>query len=61
VNTPKYSEVINSRVLVFDNIYEALHDKFGDSVIPDLDFINNSYLIYIGETTIELTFNEDKE
>jgi len=55
------SRITSARILVFENIVAALTEKFGDQVQPDLDALNESYLIYIGKTTLELTFNEDAE
>jgi len=49
---------------VFDNIFLALQARFGDgdnAVISDVDELNNSYLIYLGTVTVEVTFNEDTD
>jgi len=47
---------------VYGNIVDALKEKFGTSrVIEDVDVLNNSYLIYLGTVTVEVTFNEDTD
>ena len=49
---------------VFNNIVEALQAKFGNTesaVQPDVDLLNNSWLIYLGTVTVEVTFNEDTD
>jgi len=50
----------SGRSHVFQNIVEALTEKFGATVQVDVDVINHSYLIYIDNVTVEVTFNEDK-
>lgn len=53
-------QATNPRVLVFNNIVGALVERFGDVVQPDVDVLNNSYLVYINNVTVEVTFDEDK-
>jgi len=54
--------LVSSRAHVYRNIVDALKEKFGSSrVIEDVDVINNSYLIYLGTVTVEVTFNEDTD
>jgi hypothetical protein len=55
------ANLLSSRAHVFGNIADALRGKFGTSrVIEDVDVLNNSYLIYVGTVTVEVTFNEDE-
>ena len=54
--------LLSSREHVFQNIVDALAEKFGSArVQPDVDALNNSYLIYLGTVTVEVTFNEDTD
>jgi len=54
------SNLLSSRMHVYENIVEALKGRFGNSrVIEDVDILNNSYLIYLGTVTLDVTFNED--
>jgi len=56
------ANLLGSRLHVFNNIAEALKGRFGNSrVIEDVDILNNSYLIYLGTVTVEVTFNEDTD
>lgn len=56
------STVLNTRMMIFKNVLQAMVDKFGIGVVePDVDVLNNSYLIYIGKVTLEVSFNEDSE
>jgi hypothetical protein len=52
-------QTMSARDHVFRNIVQALIEKFGATVQPDVDELNDSYLIYVGNVTIEVTFNED--
>ena len=56
------TNLFSSRAHVFGNIADALREKFGTSrVVEDVDILNNSYLIYVGTVTVEVTFNEDTD
>jgi hypothetical protein len=57
----KFLQFASQRDHVFRNIVQALIEKFGADVQPDVDLLNNSWLIYLGSVTVEVTFNEDVE